>query len=693
MAMVATLLGLYVSYNPTFSGIDEGGLDFFFNLRESDVDVKEAETVMVMVDEKSLETEYGYFDPIPRRYLAKLIDTLVAKKVKLIAVDIAFFDPLDKLDPQGDSILRSSIRKAGNVSSVSIWYPQEDGERLLQMPDTSFGNALDGVGYANLEIAGGGSALGAVRAVRPYVKVSTGDYVPSFSTVVYCKYKGIDVNDFVENVRNEQWDQLDGFREIPYHNKAMLINYTGPPSIWNKMADGTWVQSEEGKIITYRSSNLTGKASFPEALFKDKVVFIGNGSEFAIDKFVTPFFSDHLNNSMRGAEVHANAFLTLVNQNFIQRAPIWIWFVFLALAFLQGYATVRYGFMGELSVLIVLIAAAWVAGFMAFSSGVWLPAGSMTIALIFTYFAMSIYLAFTEEKTKKQIKSMFQRYAPPEYVDILVQDPSKLELGGEEKVISILFSDIEGFTTISESLEARTLIKLLNEYLDAMTNIVFENGGTLDKYIGDAIVAVFGAPLPQEEHALHACFTALDMQKRLTSLREQWTRDGYPPIKARVGLNTGRVVFGNIGSEIRYDYTGIGDSMNLAARLESANKAFGTYIMVSHNTYEQVRERVITRELDSLVVKGKTQSVKVYQLIARANEAIPDQTKRLIEDFEAALALYRGRSWDQAIQGFEKALSGSPDDVASQLYIDRCRELKANPPDENWMGEFVMRGK
>jgi adenylate cyclase len=288
---------------------------------------------------------------------------------------------------------------------------------------------------------------------------------------------------------------------------------------------------------------------------------------------------------------------------------------------------------------------------------------------------------------------MFARYAPPSYVDELSKDPTKLELGGEEKEISILFSDIEGFTTISENLSPKQLIELLNEYLGAMTNAIFHQGGTLDKYIGDAIVAVFGAPLSLENHALKACSAAIEMRKILDRMRGEWIQRGYPSVKARIGLNTGRVVFGNIGSDIRYDYTGIGDAMNLSSRLEGANKQYGTYCMISEFMYEYVKDSVTVRDLDFIIVKGKTKPVKVFELMGLKNETLEENKKQMLENYQKGIEFYRNQQWNEAISSFQKALEFMPGDCPSLLYIKRCQEFIASPPDKDWDGTYHMTSK
>ncbi len=689
--LFSSAVGLFFALNPN-QNIEKSCLDIMYQMRTRSVDEKMDDVAVVMIDEKSYESDFGYYDPIPRRYIARLIDTLAAKGAKTIALDIAFYDKLTKLDAKGDSILVNAIKRAGNVIAVSIWYPQENGSLRIQMPDPFFKSALKGIGYANLDISGGG-VLASVREVKPIETMADGKTLLSFSSLAYCEYMNINPAKFIEEVETQNWNVVP--RILLDANRAMIINYVGPPATWVKQTDGVWTQISESKIVTYRSGTLTGDVHWPEELFKNKLVFIGNGSAFVPDRFITPFYRESMSNWMYGAEVHANAFLTLVSRNFIHKTslPLTILF-FLFLTAIMVLATVRFGFFGEMSVTVFLILLIWVSGYILFSSeGIWLPVFSMSVAVAISYFSASVYQAFTEERNKKQIKNMFERYAPPAYVDILVKDPSKLELGGEEKEISILFSDIEGFTSISENLKPKELVELLNSYLGEMTKLIFDQGGSLDKYIGDAIVAVFGAPLPQNEHALHACYAALDMQKALVPFRKKLAEKGLPPIRNRIGINTGKVVFGNIGSDIRYDYTGIGDHMNLASRLEGANKQYGTYLMISEFTYGQVRERVIVRDLDVIVVKGKSEGVKVFELIGRANEPLAEDTRKLVEYYQEGIDAYRHKKWEEAIRKFEQALTFSHNDEPSKMYIQRCREFIASPPPDDWDGSYHMTTK
>ncbi len=690
--LMTTLLGLYFSQAPVFRTTEESALDIFFKLRVKPVSEKSPETVIVMIDEASLEQDYGYYDPLPRRYLARVIDTLDAKGAKVIAVDIAFYEKMHKLDPGGDTALIQSMKKADNVIAVSIWHDQEEGGVFYQEPHPFFKEGLKGVGYANLQISGGGM-LARVREVKPIAQVGEDQVALSFSSLAYCLYRGIDPNDYIRDIQNRENTIL---KDLPLYNRGnMYINFVGPPARWRKEGNNQWMQISEGNMLTYRSSKLTGEVAWPEEFFRDKIVFIGNGSEFVPDRFVTPYFSENLANWMYGAEVHANAFLTLLHQNFISKTPVWIvFFILLVLTFAIIQITVRYGFLLEITSVAGMILIIWVIGYMLFANyQLWLPVMSMSLAVFIAYFSTSVYQAFTEERNKKQIKSMFARYAPPSYVDELSKDPTKLELGGEEKEISILFSDIEGFTTISENLSPKQLIELLNEYLGAMTNAIFHQGGTLDKYIGDAIVAVFGAPMNLDNHALKACSAAVEMRKTLDRIRDGWIQRGFPSVKARIGLNTGRVVFGNIGSDIRYDYTGIGDAMNLSSRLEGANKQYGTYCMISEFTYDQVRDSVIVRDLDFIIVKGKSKPVKVFELIGLKDEPLAENRKQMLAHYQKGIELYRHQQWNDAIVKFQEALESVPDDSPSKLYVQRCHEFITSPPGADWDGTYHMTSK
>ncbi|HQC10828.1 MAG TPA: adenylate/guanylate cyclase domain-containing protein, partial [Smithellaceae bacterium] len=329
--------------------------------------------------------------------------------------------------------------------------------------------------------------------------------------------------------------------------------------------------------------------------------------------------------------------------------------------------------------------------FVFFSFNTWLNLVYPLITMATIYLGITIYHYFKEEREKKKIRGAFQYYLTSSVINEMLKDPGKLKLGGDKKDLTVLFSDIRGFTTISEKMTPEELVALLNEYLTTMTNQVFHYDGLLDKYMGDAIMAVFGAPLDQPDHAERACRTALAMMKELRKLQDKWKAEGRPVFDIGVGLNSGDMVVGNMGSEMRFDYTVMGDMVNLGSRLEGTNKEYGTNIIISEFTYEKVKDAMCCRELDGVRVKGKLKPVKIYELLGEKKDEAA--FRDLLEGFGKGLALYREAKWDEAIAAFQSVLAARPNDTPSKVYVERCKNLKENPPAEPWDGVFVMTKK
>lgn len=315
-------------------------------------------------------------------------------------------------------------------------------------------------------------------------------------------------------------------------------------------------------------------------------------------------------------------------------------------------------------------------------------------AVMLGYISSIGYQYFTESKQKKVIKGIFSFYVNKEVVDKMLENPDAVRLGGEKTELSVMFSDLSGFTTISEMLSPEDLVKLLNEYLGAMTDIIMAEGGTVDKYIGDAIMAFWGAPIHQDDHALRACRAIMKQQEKLSQLQGGWMERGLPKLIARFGLNTGNMVVGNMGSSTRFNYTVMGDSVNLAARLEPANKEFDTFVMISEFTQAKVKNEFLTRQLDLLQVKGKTKPVTVFELMAdRATAPNLKHLEQVAATYSDGLNFYYEQQWDKAIDKFKSTLSIDPNDGPSKTYIHRCEDFKASPPEPGWTGVYVMKHK
>lgn len=316
------------------------------------------------------------------------------------------------------------------------------------------------------------------------------------------------------------------------------------------------------------------------------------------------------------------------------------------------------------------------------------------LALAAVFAVSTLWRHFVADRGRREVRAMFGKFMSPELVRMMEENPEAVRPGGARRQCTAFFSDLANFTTMSEALEPEELVVLINEYLALMTGDILAHGGFLDKYQGDGIMAVFGIYPGATDHALDACRTALENQAKVRRLQERWAAEGKPTVSVRIGLNTGPVIAGNVGSEAKMNYTVLGDAVNLAARLEAANKAYGTQIMMGQNTYEAVKEQVWARELDLLAVKGKKQGVRVYELVGIRGEDDPDDARQAaLARFGEALAQYRLQRFERALALFGEALDLFGDDGPCRTYLQRCLRYQDDPPGEGWDGVFRMTTK
>ena len=463
--------------------------------------------------------------------------------------------------------------------------------------------------------------------------------------------------------------------EIPIDSwNRMMINYCGPEFTFNYFS---FCDVIEGKI--------------PPDTFNNKIVFLGATASGLGDFIATPFSSQ-----TPGVEKHATVTENILHEKFVVRGE---WEV------LQDVIAILCISLA-LGIFLPLLPAIW--GAVASTSlwfgynyyvyerfindGTWLNVTYPSVTVILCFSSITLYRFISEEKLRKGVKSAFENFMDPKVVHEILKEPEDIKLGGEEREVTVYFSDIEKFSSISEKLQPAELIELLNEYLSEMTDQILDHGGFLDKYIGDAIVAAFGTPLEQPDHAVKACLATIDNQKRLRELNVKFKEEGRLQIKARIGLNSGRVLVGNVGSMNRLSYTVIGDEVNLGARLEAANKYYGTYIMISERTYELAKDHIEARELDMIRVVGKEKPVKVYELIERKGQ-IEESKREVIKLYEDGLKMYREKEWQKAIDLFQEALDKDPHDGPSLTYVERCKGYIQDPPPENWDGVYVLTAK
>jgi adenylate cyclase len=457
----------------------------------------------------------------------------------------------------------------------------------------------------------------------------------------------------------------------------MLINYRGP-----------W-----GTFHHYSIADVLEK-KFVSGTFQGKLVLVGATATGIGDLRATPFGGTNY----PGVEIHANTIDNILNDRFLKRdarsALIDVLLIFtfgIPLGIWMALVQPRWMWFGA-GLLIPLV----VVDYAAFLRGWWLNFTVPAMTLVGNVVLVSLYRVLVEEKEKRKVRSAFGQYLSPEVIRRLLVNPQLVE--PRKTDITVMFSDIRGFTTISEKLDAQELALFLNQYLSDMTRIVFKNNGTLDKYIGDAVMAFWGAPFEEPGHAAKACNAALEMMKRVRELQKQWEAQGKPSLEIGIGLNTGAASVGNMGSVLRYGYTALGDSVNLSSRLEGLNKDYGTHIIVNETTYQAAKgDGFVFRELDLMRVKGKLQPVTIYQLMGReadfAAEGSAERVRLQVELFDRARELYRQRQWKAAQNAFQEILDKWPKDGPSGVYVERCLEYIATEPPADWDGVFVMTHK
>ena len=450
----------------------------------------------------------------------------------------------------------------------------------------------------------------------------------------------------------------------------------------------SWL-GREATFPTYSGAAvLTGE--LPKERLRNRVVFVGY-TDAARDRFATPF-----DPALPGVEIHATLAHNALHGELMSRAsPLLDALAVLLLGALLTLLQLRRLRLGRAwlpAAGAVVALAGWLALAQAlFAAGTVLAvASTLTAVLVVGLASVTVGLA-TEGREKAQLKAAFSQYVSGALVDRLLADPSRVRLGGERRELTVLFSDIRSFSSFSERMDPQALSSFLNEYLTPMTHAVLDEGGMLDKYIGDAVMGVYGAPLELPDHAAAACRSALRMQGDLCRLNEGWQARGLPEIRIGVGLNSGPVSVGNMGSEVRFDYTVMGDTVNLGSRLEALTKEYKTGILVAARTRELAGEAFLFRELDFARVKGRGGSLPVFELLGEAGDPGVDPVR--LELYGQALERYRARDWQAASAALQALLEAHPDDGPAKVMVGRLNALEADPPPEGWDGVYEQRSK
>ncbi len=447
------------------------------------------------------------------------------------------------------------------------------------------------------------------------------------------------------------------------------INYTGPAK----------------NILTLSFIDVY-KNQIPPSIFKDATVLIGATASDLHDFLDTPF------GILPGVEVHANAIETLETVKMLNEISKSLAFLLiLIIVGISGYTiTLIKKLLYIIGALMIIFIGIIVISFVSFQYGIILPILYMLMAFILTSSVSIIYQYVSESKEKRFIQKTFQYYLMPEVINEIIKDPKKLSLGGQKKKLTILFSDIRGFTSFSEKLSPEELVRMMNEYFTLMSNNIMDHKGLVDKYIGDAIMAFWGAPVSNESQASDACMAALVMSASLKSLNTKWKELGVPEIGIGIGLNTGEVIVGNMGSEKRFNYTIMGDEVNFGSRLEGLNKTYGTQCIISEETWNAVKNdtRFIIRELDNVMVKGKKQPKLIFELITTSEIK---ELERILPLFSQGRMEYTKGNFKQAAGIFEQILKIYPDGP-SQTFLNRCLYLIEHAPLK-WNGIYEFETK
>jgi adenylate cyclase len=657
------------------------------------------EVALVVVDQGSLEAaqRQGVQWPWPRQMYAPIVEYCATAGARALAFDVLFDQP-SSYGREDDQILAASLKGNGH-GFLALFLSRENRPPASWESRIIRENGLSPQGNSSLlpppfvsmippiellaeEAAGLGNVMvlpgpdGVYREI-PLLFSYRNRWLPSLGLAVYRHLYGKDP------LLLQNHSLRNGNEEIPLGRGGdFLLHYYSPAKDFLRLSAFNVIQS-------FQVLQEGGKPIYPTHLLKDKIVFLGFTAAGLYDLKPTP-----LSPVSPGVLTHATFVANLIHKDFRMRiSPVSSLAIALGIALAMGAAVMLIPSLWKLAVLFLGLTGAVVFFVvLSFQKGLWVD-GVLLGGSLGLPFAMSTAFSYaTEGRQRRQIKQMFSRYMSDLLIQDLLRNPDKLRLGGEKRVLTVFFSDLQGFTSLSEKLSPEEVVGLLNRYLTAMTDIILLSGGLIDKYEGDAIMAFWGAPVPQEDHALRACLAALDNQSRLEDLRKEFIQAGLPPIHARIGINTGEMIIGNMGSSQRFDFTVIGDSVNLASRLEGAGKEYGVGILISEETCSQAADRIEVRELDLLRVKGKDRPVRIYELLARKGE-LPATRAKGRDWFQRGLELYRNQKWEGAEASFREVLAFLPDDGPANTFLRRCEQFRASPPGKTWDGVYQLKTK
>lgn len=682
--------------------------------------------VIVDIDEKSL-AEIGRW-PWSRNVVAQMVDNLFDRyKVAIIGFDVVFAEPdhssglpvleqfaagelrnsaeykqaLSKLRPRldYDSLLATSLQKG----PIILGYFFTNDERGAQAhaagrlpPPTFEKSSLKAPGTVFTSYIGYGANIDLLQAHA----AAAGHFTPAIDMdgvarriPVLIKYKG----NYYETLSIAMVQALFGFPEIkpfiPDGNKGYgRIESISVGDMKIPVDSGATAlipyRGRQGSFPYVSASDVIQGRVKPE-LLEGAIVLVGTTAAGLMDLRATPVSPVYA-----GVEIHANMIAGILDQNIRTTppyAPAVELFTLLITGLLLSFLLPRLKLISSVLVSAGLLIVITLLNMYLWNRGFVLPLASSFLMIPAIYIFHTSFGFLMEARSRRQITGLFGQYVPPEIVQEMSKAPDKFTMEADSREMTVLFSDVRNFTTISEGLEPRQLAQMMNEYMTPMTGIIYETRGTVDKYIGDAIMAFWGAPVHDPDHAGHAITAALNMQRELERLRPEFAAKGWPEIHIGIGINTGEMRVGNMGSRFRMAYTALGDAVNLGARLEGLTKEYGVGIVVGENT-KAAAAGICFQELDLVRVKGKNKPVAIFQPLGR-DEDMDETTRAEMERFHEFLPAYRKREWETAGRLLDELKRLSPGSRLYTLYEDRIEYFGRNPPPDDWDGVFVFRTK
>ncbi len=639
-------------------------------LRSSAADSRSVEnTALLLIDQKSLdymEEEEGIGWPWPRSIYVPVIEYCRAAGAKGVIFDVLFTESSVYGTDDDAQLADAMSAKEDILLAVHV----SSGDRKTSYPIDTLRDAAAGVGNVSFEPDDDG-----IFRTVPLSALTSGETVLTLPFAALSRL----ADGAVE--RGDDGTITAAGHAVPLDdNGEMLIHYLGPAGTIPSYSIASAIQS-------YVRSQYGGEITLPPGRLKDRYIFVGMSAPGLMDLRPTPFSPVY-----PGTEVHATVFENLLSGDFIRVAPWWVEPLrcvvpALLLALLLG--VVRGAWKGAL--LLPLFAAGLVTtAHVAFRLGWNVPFVSPLVAVSLAFLSVRTVEYATEGRKKRFLKHAFRHYLSPGVIDEIVSDPSRLSLGGERKTLTLFFSDLASFTTLSEKLEPERLTHLLNRYLTEMTGVILGEGGTVDKFEGDAIIAFWNAPADQADHAERGLRTAMLCLEKLKEINPEMKEICGSPLAMRIGMHTGPVVVGNMGSNDRFDYTVLGDAANLASRLEGLGKVFRTPIIVSEATWKAGKGAVDAREIGMVRVVGRKEATRIFQpTVRRGDMPFFRWWRKDDPTFAAALAAYYRGEIAAALEKF----SSLGDDPVAGVYRERCEEFSGKPLPDGWDGVWTMGAK